>query len=177
MRGNRRPPVHRATPTRSIPACAGEPRAFPGGLRRQTVYPRVCGGTHRVGGIDVSHHGLSPRVRGNPALPPVGAGRRRSIPACAGEPIPRDWQRGSAAVYPRVCGGTYADRYTDGDFAGLSPRVRGNPSRLAQPTASAGSIPACAGEPCRLTDCRARTGGLSPRVRGNPHLYLLRVPG
>ena len=29
----------------SIPACAGEPGASSNGINRDTVYPRVCGGT------------------------------------------------------------------------------------------------------------------------------------
>ena len=32
------------------------------------------------------------------------------------------------AVYPRVCGGTVRDMATAPAWAGLSPRVRGNPT-------------------------------------------------
>ena len=50
-------------------------------------------------------------------------------------------------VYPRVCGGTLS--LSSGELLnlGLSPRVRGNQAAPAQATVSAGSIPACAGEP------------------------------
>ena len=91
-------------------------------------------------------------------------------------------------VYPRVCGGTGLARPDIGPFFGLSPRVRGNQSRLLVPCHRVRSIPACAGEPamnrssvvsmpvyprvCGGTASRLaknRTGsGLSPRVRGNP---------
>ncbi len=110
-----------------------------------------------------------------------------SIPACAGEP-PAAWtRRGSAAVYPRVCGGTAWVRLSSVSMSGLSPRVRGN--RIQAPVAGHQhrSIPACAGEPpygpgdcgrsgvyprvCGGTVCLVfiprRVVGLSPRVRGN----------
>ena len=50
--------------------------------------------------------GLSPRVRGNPFPDEEGTKQRRSIPACAGEPIDE-----SELVFTHL---------------GLSPRVRGN---------------------------------------------------
>ena len=77
----------------------------------------------------------------------------------------------------------------EGLAAGLSPRVRGNPTPPRKPPSRPGSIPACAGEP----EIRAKSvysarvyprvcggtlswrrrpaaaAGLSPRVRGNQH--------
>ena len=53
---------------RSIPACAGEPGVFLGGIAHSPVYPRVCGGTHRRRLTDAQRAGLSPRVRGNRPL-------------------------------------------------------------------------------------------------------------
>ena len=73
-------------------------------------------------------------------------------------------------------------------LAGLSPRVRGNPVMGDSNHVRRGSIPACAGEPCRPARTGHRTTvyprvcggtgargalvtasrGLSPRVRGNP---------
>ena len=117
-----------------------------GGIRQDTVYPRVCGGTDRSNKEARPHvqEGLSPRVRGNPIrLSCLHERRQGSIPACAGEPrvrpvlqLERQW------VYPRVCGGT----------------------STVHIEASARSIPACAGEPFRRC---GSGGGLSPRVRGN----------
>ena len=106
VRGN--PVVVAATegPCRSIPACAGEPRAnSPEALDRR-VYPRVCGGTNTSRWLSLYVRGLSPRVRGNPDPCVVERPRGGSIPACAGEP--EHPQRGgcSMGVYPRVCGGT-----------------------------------------------------------------------
>ena len=50
----------------------------------------------------------------------------RSIPACAGEPIPCLTYAGCVTVYPRVCGGTRMSSKGLTHSRGLSPRVRGN---------------------------------------------------
>ena len=91
------------------------------------------------------------------------------------------------AVYPRVCGGTLGLVRIRHGNAGLSPRVRGNPSSSLSTAPLAGSIPACAGEPAAGSRSPAAYGvyprvcggtllieqyqrqmeGLSPRVRGN----------
>ena len=111
----------------------------------------------------------------------------RSIPACAGEPLPSGRLGKRQRVYPRVCGGTPGNSLTATSISGLSPRVRGNrlPGRSSFPPHR--SIPACAGEPglplsrhtiarvyprvCGGTvdaaDIRRGAAGLSPRVRGN----------
>ena len=187
MRGNRRPTVPAATPTRSIPACAGEPISANRTLVEAKVYPRVCGGT-AAGRLQFSGgQGLSPRVRGNLRRRGRHGSSHRSIPACAGEPRsfaggPCEWR-----VYPRVCGGTTGLAASICESSGLSPRVRGNHGSSAAPGTPAGSIPACAGEPvyvgkaftptgvyprvCGGTQPSNRNGpgrtGLSPRVRGN----------
>ena len=131
--------------------------------------------------------GLSPRVRGN-RNSRMGCYRsERSIPACAGEPAIESPFVNKAEVYPRVCGGTGTpERWTLGT-SGLSPRVRGNPSRIGEGEEYGRSIPACAGEPSRTEFNRLvlsvyprvcggtgteqwrarRRTGLSPRVRGN----------
>ena len=90
----------------SIPACAGEPLPYRPQEANYEVYPRVCGGTVCLPTIAIELRGLSPRVRGN--LVDVGGlvQRPRSIPACAGEPLPSGRPAGRGRVYPRVCGGT-----------------------------------------------------------------------
>ena len=191
----------------SIPACAGEPVAdglmgdveevyprvcggtLPSAPARRTnaVYPRVCGRTGWTLRRPRYIPGLSPRVRGNLRPGSQADQQRRSIPACAGEPIilspvGRRWR-----VYPRVCGGTSALEMSRLYSCGLSPRVRGNPSSIASSRTLPGSIPACAGEPSQyphrryagevyprvcggtvvVRQSRVSEGGLSPRVRGN----------
>ena len=152
-------------PHGSIPACAGEPFLIITYSSNREVYPRVCGGTHCAAAPASLPGGLSPRVRGNRGAHPAPDGLGRSIPACAGEPWAWRWDCWSAAVYPRVCGGTRLGRLLREHFHGLSPRVRGNPLRRAGPPDSLGSIPACAGEPGR-GGRRHRRGGVYPRVCG-----------
>ena len=52
--------------------------------------------------------GLSPRVRGNLVGSRLVQDDRRSIPACAGEPVAGQMGMELDEVYPRVCGGTCA---------------------------------------------------------------------
>ena len=89
VRGNRRKADMQARQSRSIPACAGEPATRPKEANYEKVYPRVCGGTPAAGTLYSIRTGLSPRVRGNPRRGRQGTQRKRSIPACAGEPIPK----------------------------------------------------------------------------------------
>ena len=91
---------------RSIPACAGEPRPAPPLTDRRRVYPRVCGGTDTISVRPCAKCGLSPRVRGNPSNRRAIESILRSIPACAGEPVPEGQHDEHVEVYPRVCGGT-----------------------------------------------------------------------
>ena len=187
MRGNRRGEHDYIARQRSIPACAGEPGRA---LREPVpdwVYPRVCGGTSKSVDVSKRARGLSPRVRGNRHARRSPVYRRRSIPACAGEPTWSGKRRIGIWVYPRVCGGTKEWGCPIVWGTGLSPRVRGNQSWINPPDRPAGSIPACAGEPrqavtgskaetvyprvCGGTrqrrSCRSGEKGLSPRVRGN----------
>ena len=71
-------------------------------------YPRVCGGTSGATPSSRMSAGLSPRVRGNRPWPDAASGEIGSIPACAGEPGEAEWIEKMNAVYPRVCGGTFA---------------------------------------------------------------------
>ncbi len=87
VRGNL-PGDHQAGGLRgSIPACAGEPGMRVAFHPTQQVYPRVCGGTVVGAVAQLQSAGLSPRVRGNPAVVRLCVSKRRSIPACAGEPL------------------------------------------------------------------------------------------
>ncbi len=167
LRGNRklRPPI--LLRHGSIPACTGEPG--PGPLRFSCAV------------------GLSPRVRGT-----LGTGAylplpMRSIPACTGEPV---WPKSlflKERVYPRVYGGTFLPLLAFCFALGLSPRVRGNRSRIQTEGRVNRSIPACTGEPLKerlfILEMKVyprvyggtvdgsrtvvKTLGLSPRVRGN----------
>ena len=187
VRGNLQLRISAIAGCRSIPACAGEPRAPEEGGAEVGVYPRVCGGTPSHRRISGCRRGLSPRVRGNLPAVVVRDERLGSIPACAGEPRPARQCSRRRQVYPRVCGGTSRQSGASQGEQGLSPRVRGNPGVKGCPTAIIGSIPACAGEPMSTSSKSIQSGvyprvcggtaipgfrltafkGLSPRVRGN----------
>ena len=99
-------------------------------------------------------------------------------------------------VYPRACGGTPAAGVSGSSMPGLSPRVRGNQTRVELSCWRPGSIPARAGEPrsgrawtrlrrvypraCGGTELEEVKGvveqGLSPRVRGNRNRHRLWRP-
>ena len=87
VRGNRKRTIVEARRVWSIPACAGEPMALRHEDYLDEVYPRVCGGTDPSPPQVTHSAGLSPRVRGNPAMRWRGPMTQRSIPACAGEPL------------------------------------------------------------------------------------------
>ena len=151
--------------SRSIPACAGEPRDIYFMSRCIQVYPRVRGGTTSSGRSRLTTRGLSPRARGNHIVWEITTHYPRSIPACAGEPhcvIPLEsvWR-----VYPRVRGGTLRPLTANTSSSGLSPRARGNRSRSARCRCRRRSIPACAGEPS-LEPSQAPNVAVYPRVRG-----------
>ena len=134
---------------------------------RSRVYPRVYGGTRSSLIHPSFRNGLSPRVRGNPLRTWTYRNGRRSIPACTGEPGPHRLTQHAGAVYPRVYGGTDGDQLLGEVTAGLSPRVRGNRTRMTCPFSVQRSIPACTGEPVRRRLVTSGAYGLSPRVRGN----------
>ena len=165
VRGNHSPVYQKAKAARSIPACAGEPTPRQRRVPVRKVYPRVCGGTELEAEEPSADEGLSPRVRGNLVGGTDSPFCRRSIPACAGEPVWRFRPTIFARVYPRVCGGTGARASAISQPMGLSPRVRGNRRWMAVQSLSFRSIPACAGEP--LTFPRTPTKiRVYPRVCG-----------
>ena len=90
---------------------------------------------------------------------------RRSIPACAGEPVAPERYYYPRTVYPRVCGGTENILGLALTSVGLSPRVRGNRLLADLLEDAIGSIPACAGEP-RCGHSRAGLIKVYPRVCG-----------
>ena len=147
----------------SIPACAGEPIASSAGSSTRRVYPRLCGGTSDRTNTSQAPQGLSPPVRGNHCDSCRPNSCRRSIPACAGEPMLIATRQLSRKVYPRLCGGTAEVETKAWLGSGLSPPVRGNPQASPPPAVHAWSIPACAGEPLV-------TAGLLRRYRVYPRL-------
>ena len=165
MRGNRRYAQSFTVHSGSIPAYAGEPAATWIADACPEVYPRVCGGTGAVAAAGDVDDGLSPRMRGNHVRANQAGIIERSIPAYAGEPLPREPGWGRPKVYPRVCGGTASNLAAGTPYEGLSPRMRGNHQRARQSGGGIGSIPAYAGEPGHST-VRLCRYAVYPRVCG-----------
>ena len=136
------------------------------------VYPRVYGGTAVGPMLTASRPGLSPRVRGNRPASLARGLRRRSIPACTGEPSVAIRTRRGRQVYPRVYGGTRVVSAASCVATGLSPRVRGNLWIPPRHTIAKRSIPACTGEP-RAVARAAGSERVYPRVYGGTRAVQL----
>ena len=187
VRGSRERPSTPPGMPRSIPAGAGEPSVRARRRSWPRVYPRRCGGAAPPRTGCRSRSGLSPQVRGSPLRAPPPPGRRRSIPAGAGEPAYRSRPERGPGVYPRRCGGARRTRRGGCWPRGLSPQVRGSPAQPGRHDQRGGSIPAGAGEPTSAPWTNYRVGvyprrcggaillptslpsspGLSPQVRGS----------
>ena len=130
VRGNLASALHPRAHGGSIPACTGEPSAYPRGPYCRPVYPRVYGGTSIHAKNGRMARGLSPRVRGNLTERDKAFSEQRSIPACTGEPEGDIIVYEDERVYPRVYGGTGCKPASAKEITGLSPRVRGNQSTV-----------------------------------------------
>ena len=188
MRGNHCHQCLRAVYGGPIPACAGQPISVPLYKCDITAYPRVCGAAFRRLRFPSPNSGLSPRVRGSQPKIAICVITCGPIPACAGQPEHFRIQPLSTGAYPRVCGAASVSDPLAVFVQGLSPRVRGSRVMPSKAIRTLRPIPACAGQPARLTErprasrayprvCGAtyrrllqclRLRGLSPRVRGNP---------
>ena len=150
------------------------------------VHPRVCGERASARSILSSSNGSSPRVRGTVRSRPARSGRRRFIPACAGNGGCSRSTVGAAPVHPRVCGERSPEQDRPpappsvhprvcgercGGFAadeisiGSSPRVRGTGRPWPCDRAPSRFIPACAGNGRQRPGTRA-SRAVHPRVCG-----------
>ena len=146
LRGNATPARSSINVMGSIPALAGERESYPFLLTETRVYPRACGGTHRLNAQSCRHWGLSPRLRGNAQRGQFRDCGSGSIPALAGERGIVPGQKIHVGVYPRACGGTPQNASVRINTGGLSPRLRGNVHGDPEAAVERGSIPALAGE-------------------------------
>ena len=134
-----------SSPSRFIPACAGNTGSMTMHRHLSTVHPRVCG-EHASSACDAfSMSGSSPRVRGTPAEPVQ----------CPAVP----------PVHPRVCGEHARPRSERASEDGSSPRVRGTPGMRRAKTVGWRFIPACAGNTVIVTVWVGRPP-VHPRVCG-----------
>ena len=159
---------------RFIPACAGN-RFFQVILDRvQTVHPRVCGEQPCFTRRSIQRFGSSPRVRGTGGKRDCQGGKRRFIPACAGNRPHAPEGRTGRPVHPRVCGEQRTNFASDSDGAGSSPRVRGTDQAFEPPINVPRFIPACAGNRfSRLL--HSTTVPVHPRVCGEQPCFTRRL--
>ena len=148
-----------------IPACAGKTRCRRPTGEEVTAHPRACGENLDRCGEHGPDDGSSPRVRGKRLFVPCSPLPHRLIPARAGKTraVRRGCRRRPA--HPRVCGENLSSEYTETDWAGSSPRVRGKRAPESAPRPSLGLIPARAGKTPRPGQ-RARRGAAHPRACG-----------
>ena len=106
----------------------------------------MCGGARGQRLHQRLRRGRSPRVRGSLQDLWASSASRRSIPACAGEPIGTAFVSDHIKVDPRVCGGAGRPGSVTKSSGGRSPRVRGSLHESFSLASTIGSIPACAGE-------------------------------
>ena len=159
LRGNPTLRVKAFSPSRVIPAPAGEPdQGIVAGYDRPG-HPRTCGGTCPESNGLVFRQGSSPHLRGLAGTRPPRRGGARSIPAPAGSGDMLRRRTTSRWVYPRPCGVWSALDGVPNYDSGLSPPLRGLDTYIFSWTLAFGSIPAPAGS------------GAVARLR----LYLARV--
>ena len=127
----------------------------------------MCGGTSAGSLSPTDRSGLSPRVRGNPDDRVQGVARRRSIPACAGEPPTYPSWLPRTSVYPRVCGGTLCEDLRKREDSRSIPACAGEPARHVVQLRRDEVYPRVCGGTQQASNQSTPTFGLSPRVRGN----------
>ena len=130
-----------------IPARAGQPDCCRNHASAPGAYPRACGATRHRRGRCCQESGLSPRVRGNQAMPNKNLPTFGPIPARAGQPFRRVFIDTTNMAYPRACGATDRLAVVIDRPRGLSPRVRGNLRQGGRHGLRQGPIPARAGQP------------------------------
>ena len=158
-----------------IPACAGNRsrHACTKAIRRD--HPRVRGEQQPASNSVAPVRGSSPRARGTDVAPDHGHLRCGIIPACAGNRCPRFGRASRGGDHPRVRGEQFkVKQYATGQ-AGSSPRARGTGGALLGDLATAGIIPACAGNRGRKSR-RPTSVRDHPRVRGEQTAATVGAP-
>ena len=198
-RGNRRRRRRIKQSHGPIPARAGQPAEHALCAPGQWAYPRSRGATYSSSAPVMSPLGLSPLARGNLDSRGISNAHCGPIPARAGQPLERMFDRLARPAYPRSRGATNTCRRRRHSQSGLSPLARGNRRISYHHVLRKGPIPARAGQPGGedgehgafrayprsrgATQAKRLLGdsapGLSPLARGNPgrHRAACAVPG
>ncbi len=144
-RGTRLASERMERPARFIPACAGNASPSRADADWIAVHPRMRGERADRDGADLADHGSSPHARGTPRLDQVRGGRRRFIPACAGNAPTRNAPPMPRPVHPRMRGERSLAEQQDLVVDGSSPHARGTRARSPSSAGRIRFIPACAG--------------------------------
>ena len=151
--------------SRFIPAWAGNASRWLPRPRARTVHPRVGGERLLPSALAVAHHGSSPRGRGTLPRGRRSSGRRRFIPAWAGNASRPAGTTRERPVHPRVGGERMLRKSPTTPQTGSSPRGRGTHSLRGCRRTPPRFIPAWAGnaEPFAFS---ANSMAVHPRVGG-----------
>ena len=195
MRGTHRRWLRGDPATRFIPAHAGNTCDRRRSRDAHTVHPRACGEHESLAIITTHIVGSSPRMRGTrvASLPPFG--RRRFIPAHAGNTL--YWRSAllTRPVHPRACGEHTHSRPHWIAVGGSSPRMRGTRTDRSVSVVVTRFIPAHAGntgvrqimrvlgsvhpracgEHTTAAALSASLTGSSPRMRGTHFFHLAEI--
>ena len=109
--------------------------------------------------------GSSPHARGTRTTARGWTGRRRFIPACAGNALALEVTAWRYSVHPRMRGERLASPRYRMSMYGSSPHARGTHLKRDRPLHEARFIPACAGNAALNAAFRARNS-VHPRMRG-----------
>ncbi len=150
---------------RFIPACAGNSMDVNYLSFQHAVHPRVRGEQLKGFASPSQLYGSSPRARGTGSRLPWPGGRRRFIPACAGNRLYAMAAACFGSVHPRVRGEQVPASQWDVGMVGSSPRARGTENAALGKRLIKRFIPACAGNRCSDSAVEPRWS-VHPRVRG-----------
>ena len=150
---------------RFIPASAGNGPTRLESAKNPTVHPRERGERHRSFQLHPADDGSSPRARGTVQSNNTQRGKRRFIPASAGNG-PIGWPAaGRRTVHPRERGERAESKLMPSTIVGSSPRARGTVLKMRAWHRAMRFIPASAGNGTRL-HASAPLCAVHPRERG-----------
>ena len=160
----------RPTPSRIIPACAGNSQCGGRWARDPPDHPRMRGEQAVQTEAQLSRRGSSPHARGTDLNGGTTRARGRIIPACAGNRRTQRHTETRSADHPRMRGEQFNSSITASSYAGSSPHARGTVSTRLIGDVKTRIIPACAGNSAALM-ITWRADPDHPRMRGEqfPH--------
>ncbi|RYQ46227.1 hypothetical protein PG1780B_1257 [Bifidobacterium pseudolongum subsp. globosum] len=150
---------------RIIPAHAGQT-----GFHSRTPicrpdHPRACGANRRATRSTGCMIGSSPRMRGKQRISGEQCGRRRIIPAHAGQTVKVFPSAMIAPDHPRACGANTSSVFYSRQVIGSSPRMRGKHTIPANLEDGMRIIPAHAGQTPKPKICSGKNRDHSRNCR------------